>query len=131
MPRRGIPPDRRIPFRTWWEKVVLSFQGCTITRGDLILTVAEKDGVVHVDRKLDHAYDLLTRLNGLGWQSTPDGAALYIPLAHQAPPPGVEFLGPAAGPESASVRQIAFEVLATLGDRFPSELGRTTPIQTA
>ncbi len=121
IPRPGVELNKKVPFSTWWSKPILTFGEYSITRSELILTVAEKDGGVHVDEALETAYHLLTRLNGLGWRSTNMGVELYIPLSdgpQPPPPPGTEYFGDVLGPESASMRQIAHEVIKTIKEEY-------------
>jgi len=102
------PPIRyckgKIPFEKWWNEIVLvDGKGNKLTRSDLVLAVANKDGGTHVDPKLDKAYVDLTRFNSLGWKFVQSGIEKDF----------------ATGPELASVRQISHEVLKSLKEEFP------------
>jgi len=88
-----------VPFDAWWDGVIFDDgRKNTITRKELILSIANKDGGSHVDEKLDEKYGNLSRNNSMGWRISQDG----------------QDLGPMRAPEKASVRQIAHEVLKTL-----------------
>ncbi len=94
---------RKKSFEDWWNKIVLDDKKDNIlTRKDLVLTVANKDGGAHIDPNLDRAYGNITRYESLG----------------------VEFVsskgekGIASKVELASIRQIAHEVLKSLKDEL-------------
>lgn len=74
----------------------------TYARRDYVLTVADKEGGGHVDPSIDRAWVDLTRNNAIGWR--------YF---EQSPTGAVErdFDGNLG---LASVRQIAWELMATL-----------------
>jgi len=97
-------PPRQVSFEQWWNGVIfVDNGGRETTRRDLILAVANKDGGAHVDPVLGKTYANLSRRNALGWRfSGPRGDA------------------PLQGPERASVRQIAHEVLKSLNPAMPS-----------
>jgi hypothetical protein len=101
----GSPTRRKgkVPFDKWWNKIIFASKGDLLTRKDLILSVANKDGGAHVDPKLDEVYAKLTRFNLLGWKYTKDGKEKSFIV----------------GPEFASIRQISHEVLKSLKDEFP------------
>jgi hypothetical protein len=55
-------------FDSWWGKVVFrDSQKREITRGELVLAVANQDGGAHVDPSLREVYAALSRQNSLGW----------------------------------------------------------------
>ncbi len=84
-------------FDTWWNATVfIDSHGREISRGLLVLTVANQDGGAHVDPELNSAYADLSRNNSLGWFNS-DGIT-YEPLG---------------GPEKAALRQIGHEILKT------------------
>lgn len=98
------PPNRysRPPcdFAVWWnEEVINDRKGGAFNRRDLVLALANKEGGAHVDPKLDPSYAALTRGNSLGWQ-VPDGNASR----------------PLGDVELHSARQIAYELLHTIGN---------------
>lgn len=91
-------PPREVPFEDWWTAPVsIDSAGDTLTRGQLVCAVANKDGGAHVDPELDGAYAQLTRLHSMG----------VVAFG----PTGEHPIGP---PHLATVRQIAHEVLKTL-----------------
>jgi hypothetical protein len=86
------------PFDTWWNDIVfIDKQSRKLSRKEIILGVANKDGGAHVDPSLDDKYAALSRHNSLGWVQTDGVNDRHIP-----------------DPEKAAVRQIAHEVLKTL-----------------
>lgn len=88
-----------IKFDDWWETIVLSDKyGQTLTRKELILSVADQDGGAHIDPKINEKYGNITRLNTLDVYQNKDG----------------EKQGPLKKSHLISVRQIAHEVLITL-----------------
>lgn len=95
----------KIPFEPWWNEIVIA-SGCTdpnpfrITRKDLVLTIANKDGGAHIDKKLDDIYAKITR----------------SPYLYVFKSTGKVDL---QSPELPSIRQIAYEVLKSLKDEFP------------
>ena len=104
---------------------MFKFQTYTLSRGDLVLTVAEKDGGVHVDVDLTTPYYALSRLNALRWTSNAKGIDMFIPIEgkNPSPPPeGHAALGEVIGPVSASMRQISHETLKSIRVRFPQLL---------
>jgi len=94
----GGPFVNKIPFADWWnEPVIKSQRGEKFNRREIIGHVSNTDGGAHVDPDLDEAYMNLSRKNSLGWIFTKDGVEI-----------------PMKGPELASIRQIAYEVMETL-----------------
>lgn len=101
------PPDRyikgKVNFDDYWNKIVFVDNNQNkLTRKQLVLAVANKDGGAHVDPKLNAAYNDITRNNSLGFKYTINGKE-----------------SPITDPELASIRQIAHEVLKSLNDEFP------------
>jgi hypothetical protein len=95
-PLDGAAFSRWLPFAEWWsEPVFVDSQKATLTRGGLILAVANQDGGAHVDPRLSETYARLSRHNSMGWVQMP--TAVPIP-----------------NPERAAIRQIAHETLKTL-----------------
>lgn len=89
---------REHPFDRWWNEVVIDNRaGTVLTRKDLILALANKDGGAHVDPELQSSYAALTRAVGVGW----------IGLTASAEGPVLEV-------ELHSARQVAFEMLESL-----------------
>jgi hypothetical protein len=94
-PKTSIP---RVNFDTWWNKIVfVDNQGRKLTRKDLVLSVAEQDGGVHVDPGLNLLYAAVSRSNSLAWVTFSQGS-----------------LQPMGNPIPAAIRQITHEVLKSL-----------------
>ena len=100
IPSYHITSSSRLPFDSWWNAAVIAdMQGHEISRRELVLALANKDGGAHIDPKLDLLYAEVTRGRAMGslrgneshWEALPDIAL-------------------------ASVRQIAQEVLASLDE---------------
>ena len=107
-PLEDGPPTRyrkgKISFEKWWIKnVFVDIKGKKLTRKDLVLTVANKDGGAHVDHELDKDYANITRFHSLGSVFIQDGNKRHF----------------AIHPELAGIRQISHEVLKSLKDEFP------------
>ncbi|MFA6253485.1 MAG: SEC-C domain-containing protein [Patescibacteria group bacterium] len=95
-----------VEFAAWWNGIIfVDNTKNTITRKELILSVANKDGGTHVDQILDEKYGQLSRCNSLGWNAAQNG----------------KDVGPLRAPENASVRQIAHELLKTLKPDYKNE----------
>jgi len=95
--------NKKVPFEKWWEKIVIAdTKGNKLTRKDLILSITNKDGGAHIDKKLDEDYANLIKLNTIGWK--------YF---------SGELEGNMQGAELASVRQITYELLKSLKNEFP------------
>jgi hypothetical protein len=93
-----IPPTP-LKFPVWWDKPVFrDNQRKTFSRKHIVLSVANQDGGAHVDPGLDEPYHRLSRENSLAWtMGTAEGRR------------------PAQNPVPASIRQIAYEVLQSIG----------------
>lgn len=86
-------------FDAWWDAVVfVDSQKRSLSRKDLVLSVADKDGGAHVDPQLNSVYADLSRKNSLGGLFSLNG--------------GVD-VEPMDGAERAAIRQIGHEVLKT------------------
>ncbi len=94
----GVGQQRLVSFKTWWNAVVfLDQQRRAISRKDLVLSVADTDGGAHVDPALDAKYHALSRGNSMGWIIRDHAGERAM-----------------AGPERASIRQIAHELLKSI-----------------
>jgi hypothetical protein len=94
----GVPFSTLVPFDDWWKRIVfIDDRKTQFSRADSVLRVANQDGGSHVDPMLDEAYARLTRENSLGWVSVTNG--VNAPVAEEA---------------SASIRQVAHELLKSL-----------------
>ena len=91
-------PNKYVFFADWWNKVVIiDSQKSRFLRRELVLALANKDGGGHVDPALDENYANLSRNNSVGW--------VFLNGATSIPMNGVELF---------SVRQIAFELSASI-----------------
>lgn len=54
---RAPQQSRLLPFHDWWTEVVFRNDNQYLTRGDLVLAIANKDGGAHVDSQVDLHYD--------------------------------------------------------------------------
>lgn len=97
---------RKVNFDEWWNKVVLvDVSKNRLSRKDLILIATNQDGGAHIDPKLNKIYANIARENSIGWKyHTPNGDT------------NIE------GPERASIRQIAHEILKTLRPGYEKKL---------
>jgi hypothetical protein len=107
-----LHPPKWVSFSQWWNKVIFieSQHGQprrqTLTRKQLVLGMANREGGAHVDPKLTGAFADLTRSNSLGVLATGYG--------------GVSTTAP---PHNAAVRQIAHEVSESLEAVMPVAAG--------
>lgn len=106
VPKLETGKTKFTPFEQWWNTIIfVDKDGVTISRRELILSVANKDGGSHIDPVLDEKYGKLSRHGSLNWMVvTPQGSK------------------PMQAPERAAVRQIAHEVLRTLKPGYRKEL---------
>jgi len=94
-----------LPFDEWWAADVLrDLRGRKITRAELVNALANTDREAHVDPELDELYRRLSVPSSADW------------AIKQGTGPSLPLLTPAL----ASVRQIAFEVEATLHRGAPA-----------
>jgi hypothetical protein len=96
----GAP--RLVSFEKWWERSIFTNQEHqSLSRRNVVLSVANQDGGAHVDHLLDEVYAKLSRQNSMGWVFTKG-----------------EYCYPVRPPELAAVRQVAHETLKTLTPSF-------------
>lgn len=103
-PLDDVISERKIKFEDWWGGIAFRDQqrNC-ITRRELVLSVADKDGGAHVDPHLDAIYADLTRNNSLGWQTFVSEDGPHLPITE---------------PHRFALRQIAHEVLKSLKPNY-------------
>ena len=91
----------KLDFESWWEKEAIfsTVNGVTLTRKDLILTMANKDGGAHYDEAVTARYD--------AFRHSYSGGSTLIGL-HSGVKRGYDNV-----PIHAAVRQIGYEVLAS------------------
>jgi len=93
-----VPYTAMKPFADWWDAPVFRDDlGSVLSRRELVLTMANKDGGAHIDPALSTTYARLSKQNSMGVEWVEGGVKR-----------------PATGPEQTAVRQIAHEVLTTL-----------------
>lgn len=103
-PSMGIP-QKKMSFTTWWEEVVIQDMNREVlTRKEVVLAMANKDGGSHIDPELTAKYADITRFNSMG---------LEIKARNME-----ESKAPDNDVAAATVRQIAHEVLLSLQDAF-------------
>ena len=96
---------RSSDFEEWWNQIIIvDDRKQTFSRKTLILYTANEDGGAHIDPELTEKYSRLTKENSLKW----------MVISSDEPPRELE------GHETASIRQIAHEVLRTLNPALPS-----------
>jgi len=57
----GPPTQRLLPWKDWWRQIVYLIDVGSITRRQIVLGAANKDGGAHVDPKLTAEYEALCR----------------------------------------------------------------------
>jgi hypothetical protein len=62
----GPPINTLVPVSEWWTQVVMVLNGVRISRKDIVLAAANKDGGAHVDAKLSAEYEALARDGAVG-----------------------------------------------------------------
>lgn len=89
---------RSIDFDFWWTATIfIDVNGNTLSRKDIVLSIADQDGGAHVDSSLNKEYADLSRNNSLG-RVFSDGKSSQ----------------PIKSPERVAVRQIAHELLKSI-----------------
>ena len=58
--------DRYVPVGDWWRQTLYVKGSVRLTRQDVVLAAANKDGGAHVDAKLTPNYESLMNLDGQG-----------------------------------------------------------------
>lgn len=115
-PLSDLGPDRTHPpaaFVDWWNDPVLTnHDGHAFSRKDFARFVANQDGGAHVDANLDATYAALTRSNSL--QVTGTGGVVGFLFGKSVPIDKLPGGPPKGSLALASIRQITYEVLATL-----------------
>jgi hypothetical protein len=109
----NTPTMELLPLDEWWGQVVYVFdagedaqtdeereKGFRLSRKDIVLTAANKDGGAHVDKKLTRAYERLTADGAVGsFGMEIGGEVQVVPIKYA---------------HLVSLRQIGFEVLKSL-----------------
>jgi hypothetical protein len=90
--------DRAIVLADWWNQTVYIHGSIRLTRKDIVLAAADKDGGAHVDSKLTTEYESLMNVGGNGFWRIAD-------MNH----PGV--FHPIIDAHLVYLRQMGFELL--------------------
>lgn len=94
-------------FDEWWNAIILDDKkAISFTRRSLILAVRNQEGGAHIDPEIDEQYVKIEKMKEF---------AFTFAIGDQE-------IKPRVGAGLASVRQIAFEALKTLGTEYPSFL---------
>lgn len=103
-----------LTFKDWWEQVVISdMRANEFTREKIILSVAEQDGGSHVDPSINDDYFKLTRENSqMVFFATGDFSQGFPAVFPK------DMLKPMMPPVWHTIRQIAHEVLITIGKEY-------------
>jgi hypothetical protein len=95
-------------FDPWWNQIIIVDKNKNqFTRKSIILAIADTDGGAHIDPSLNEQYANLSKFNSIGWQHVEEGKTY-------------DFLN---GPELASVRQIAYELIRSIEKYYVNEIG--------
>jgi hypothetical protein len=107
------PPFMRLqPFSQWWEETVIKdAQGQLWTRRSITLHLCNKEGGAHVDERLTPKYQRLANDNALGY--------MYFYGDQNS---GTIEEAAKGNPVYASMRQIAYELEATLERELPNRI---------
>ncbi len=93
-----------LPFDEWWnQNIIRDSTNNLYTRKDIVLTMANKDGGAHVDSKIDESYSELKKGNSINSR-----------FVYEVD--GVEIEENVVGLELASMRQIAYELIISIGN---------------
>jgi hypothetical protein len=107
LPRLELQCEQMIlkKFKHWWSEIIVTDTlKRRLSRGSMVLSVANHEGGAHFSETVDELYDDFARHNGLGLFSATDGAW--------------KDYGPA--PIQAAIRQIAHEFLLGMKDWIKS-----------
>lgn len=85
-------------FDDWWNEIIFDDKNSCLTRRDIVLYVADKDGGAHVDPVLTKVYADLVKKNFLNFSISNNGFELT----------------PRNNPAFAALRQISFELLQSV-----------------
>lgn len=99
-----------VGFSEWWDDVMVNDPDPGMTRGDIVLAVANQDGGAHDDPKLSEPYYGVSRANALGW----------VIVSKEGTFPG-------DSPIPALMRQIAYELLESIERQHPDLLEDAKP----
>ncbi|WP_157780856.1 hypothetical protein [Hymenobacter sedentarius] len=106
-------PQLQLPFAQWWDQTIMQNHELSVSRRDIIMSLADQDGGAHVDTKLDGDYGDLAKLQGSGIRFDALSGLLVVA------PAGVPYEGKY---ELLLARQIAHEVLSTFDEQLDTLL---------
>jgi hypothetical protein len=98
------PSKRLLQANEWWTETVLYSGSLKMSRGDLILDAANKDGGAHVDSELAPRYNEVIRGFGVGITFRFDDEPTNDPIREP-------LFSPLRGLHFASLRHFGYEVL--------------------
>jgi len=113
VPRTEIPPSpgaepRDVQFTPWWNtEVMRDSQGTLWSRRRMVLTIANKEGGAHIDPDRPVDVRAIEEENSMGW-------TYHDPINGDQPM--------SDGPLMPSIRQIAYELEASITGHLASEL---------
>lgn len=61
--------SKLLNFDEWWNEIILSDTNEFVSRKDVILGIADKEGGAHIDSEIDDVQRKFSKENGLGWES--------------------------------------------------------------
>lgn len=103
-------PVSRIPFAEWWNSPIIKDRSNnTLTRRELVRSVADQDGGAHVDLELNSIYHKISRLRSAEMARFYDETGT-IEISNRL--------------ELACIRQIAHETLRSVEHNIPNILGQ-------
>jgi hypothetical protein len=99
VPKLGDGPsiNASVPVIKWWDQIVMVLNGQRISRKDIVLAAANKDGGAHVDAELSAEYKALAKDGAVG------------SFVYQTQDARVE--APIQGAHLVSLRQLGYELL--------------------
>jgi hypothetical protein len=62
----GPPVNQSVPVNNWWDQIVMVLNSQRISRRDIVLAAANKDGGAHVDSRLSAEYAALAKGGAVG-----------------------------------------------------------------
>ena len=62
----GPPVNQSVPVSKWWDQIVMVLNGQRISRRDIVLAAANRDGGAHVDSKLTAEYEASAKDGAVG-----------------------------------------------------------------
>ena len=95
--------SQKLDFNAWWNAVVLQDNQVVFTRKAIVLALCNKDGGAHIDPDLDERYERLEKSKEFAYKF---GS-------------GTRTLTPRAGAGLSTVRQIGYEVMLSVKDKYP------------